>query len=259
MPNILVTNDDGIDSEGIKLLAASLQQLGDVTVVAPAADMTAVSHSLTLYLPLRIETLGEKLYSVSGTPTDCVVLAINHIMKDNRPDLVVSGINRGANLGDDVHYSGTVAGAMEATMYGLPAVAVSLGGREPFDFHYAAEFAREIAGQVLEHGLPKGTLLNVNVPRGPIKGVALTKQGTKIARTKIIEGTDPRNRRYYWIGQDVIYLDQEEGTDFLAIKQGLVSITPLKNDMTNYAQLPALTEWQQHWQRLAQVDNNDLK
>src|ERR1051326_1690050 len=149
MPKILVTNDDGIDSEGIRMLADSLAALGEVTVVAPATDMTAVSHSLTLYTPLRIEQRDSRRFSVSGTPTDCVVLAINHIMKDTRPDLTVSGINKGANLGDDVHYSGTVAGAMEAILYGIPAIAISLCGREPYDFQYAAQFARDVASKVL--------------------------------------------------------------------------------------------------------------
>lgn len=250
MPRILVTNDDGIDSEGIKSLALSLREVGDITVVAPSSDMTAVSHSLTLYTPLRIEQRDENHYSVNGTPTDCVVLAINHIMKDIQFDLVVSGINKGANLGEDVHYSGTVAGAMEGTLYSLPSIALSLVGRDPYQFQYAADFAKELVSRVLVDGMPKGTLLNVNVPRGPIKGVAITRQGTKIARTKIIEGTDPRNRRYYWIGQDLMPFTQEEGTDFSAIKQGLVSITPLKNDMTNYEHRQHLSQWDTHWESI---------
>jgi 5'-nucleotidase len=247
MPKILVTNDDGIDSDGIKTLAASLASLGDITVVAPSTDMTAVSHSLTLHSPLRVEERSEGCYAVTGTPTDCVVLAINILMKDNPPDLVVSGINRGANLGDDIHYSGTVAGAMEGILYGIPAIAVSLIGREKFDFQYAATVAKEIASNVLREGLPKGTLLNVNVPRGPIKGIALTKQASRIAGTEISINTDPRKRTYYWIGYGKLTWEQEEGTDFAAIKQGLVSVTPIKNDMTNYAHLAELQKGDSHW------------
>lgn len=242
MPRILVTNDDGIDSEGIKALATSLTTLGDVIVVAPSTDMTAVSHSLTLHSPLRIEQRSDNYYAVNGTPTDCVVLAINILMKDNLPDLVVSGVNRGANLGDDIHYSGTVAGAMEGTLYGIASIAVSLTGRDRYDFQYAAEVAKEIAGKVLKTGLPRGTLLNVNVPRGPIKGVVITRQASRVAGTEIAEGRDPRNRPYYWIGYGKLNWEQAAGTDFAAIKQGLVSITPIKNDMTNYAYLTELEE-----------------
>lgn len=247
MPKILVTNDDGIESEGIKALAASLATIGDITVVAPSTDMTAVSHSLTLHSPLRILEREDGYYAVTGTPTDCIVLAINILMKDNLPDLVVSGINRGANLGDDIHYSGTVAGAMEGILYGIPSIAVSLVGRDTFDFQYAAKVAKEIAANVLRSGLPKGTLLNVNVPRGPIKGIALTRQASRVAGTEISVGADPRKRPYYWIGYGKLTWEQEEDTDFAAIKQGLVSITPVKNDMTNYAHLAELEKWDSHW------------
>jgi 5'-nucleotidase len=249
MHKILVTNDDGIESEGIKALAESLSRIAEITVVAPSTDMTAVSHSLTLYRPLRINERSSDHFAVEGTPTDCVLLGINLIMKDTPPDLVVSGINKGANLGDDVHYSGTVAGAVEGTIYGIPSIAVSLVGIERYDFSHAAEFARVVAGKVLDRGLPRGTLLNVNVPPGPIKGAVITKQGTKIAQTKIIEGIDPRNRRYYWIGQDFVSWDQEAGTDFLAVKKGYVSITPLKNDMTNHALLDEIERWEGEWLR----------
>lgn len=258
MPKILITNDDGIDSDGIKALADSLARLGDISVVAPASDMTAVSHSLTLYRPLRIEQRNENHWSVDGTPTDCVVMAVNHILKE-RPDLVVSGINKGANLGYDVHYSGTVAGALEATIYSIPAIAVSLVGSHNYDFSYAAEFAREVAAKALKEGLPNGTLLNVNVPRGPIKGVAITRQGTRIARTKIIEGVDPRKQRYYWIGQDFVSWDQEQGTDFLAVRAGLVSITPLKNDLTNHALLSRLEEWDSAWHKVDWQKSQDVE
>jgi 5'-nucleotidase len=249
MQKILVTNDDGIDSEGIKALAETLSRLAEIVVVAPSTDMTAVSHSLTLYRPLRIEQRSSNHFAVEGTPTDCVLLGINLVMKDSPPDLVVSGINKGANLGYDVHYSGTVAGAVEGTIYGVPSIAISLIGRDHFDFSYAAEFGALVADKVLKEGLPQGTLLNINVPRGPIKGAVITKQGTKIARTKIVEGIDPRKKPYYWIGQDLVSWDQEQGTDFLAVKKGFVSITPLKNDMTHHLLLPELEKWDDHWLR----------
>jgi 5'-nucleotidase len=234
MPRILVTNDDGIHSQGIIKLAEALESVGDVTVVAPAHEMSAASHSLTLTRPLRIEKIDDSHFSVDGTPTDCVTLAMNHVMKDNLPDLVVSGINKGGNLGDDVSYSGTVAGALEASIYGLPGIAVSLVQRTNFEFGPAAEFAAEVARRVLHDGLPRGTLLNVNLPPGEVRGVRVTRQGTKIIRPTIIEGTDPRQRKYYWIGEESLTWNEEEGTDYEALRLGLVSITPLRTDLTDY-------------------------
>lgn len=256
MPKILVTNDDGIDSDGIKTLANSLSSLGEVIVVAPSTDMTAVSHSLTLHSPLRIEKRDENRYAVTGTPTDCVVLAINVLLQGVLPDIVVSGINRGANLGDDIHYSGTVAGAMEGAFYGIASIAVSLAGREQYDFQYAAQAAKEITGKVLKSGLPRGMLLNVNVPRGPIKGIALTRQASRSAGTEILINHDPRGRPYYWVGYGRISWEQNAGTDFAAIKQGLVSITPIKNDMTNYSYLEELEKWDDHWLKIYKQEKN---
>jgi 5'/3'-nucleotidase len=246
MPRILVTNDDGIHSAGIIALALALEELGDVIVVAPAHEMSAASHSLTLMRPLRIEQIDDRHFSVDGTPTDCVTLAMNQVMKGNLPDLVVSGINKGGNLGDDVTYSGTVAGALEAAIYGLPGIAVSLVQRVNFDFGPAAEFAASLARRVLGDGLPRGTLLNVNVPPGPIRGAQVTRQGTKIIRPTIIEGTDPRQRKYYWIGEESLTWNEEEGTDYEAVRHGLVSITPLRNDMTDYRVLDEIKsrDWQ---------------
>lgn len=234
MAKILVTNDDGIHSAGIIALAEALEALGEVIVVAPAHEMSAASHSLTLMRPLRIEQIDDRHYSVDGTPTDCVTLAMSHILKDDLPSLVVSGINKGANLGDDVTYSGTVAGALEAAIYGLPGIALSLVQRVNFDFSYAAEFALKIARRVLGDGLPQGTLLNVNVPPGPVRGVRVTRQGTKIIKPNVIEGTDPRQRKYYWIGEESLTWNEEQGTDYEAVRHGLVSITPLRNDMTDF-------------------------
>jgi 5'/3'-nucleotidase len=234
MPKILVTNDDGIHSAGIKALAEALEEIGDVVVVAPAHEMSAASHSLTLMRPLRIDKIDERHYSIDGTPTDCVTLAMSHILKGDPPSLVVSGINKGGNLGDDVTYSGTVAGALEASIYGLPGIAISLVQRVDFDFGPAAELARELARRVLGDGLPQGTLLNVNVPPGPVRGIRVTKQGTKIIKPTIIEGTDPRQRKYYWIGEESLTWNEEEGTDYEALRHGLVSITPLRNDLTDF-------------------------
>ena len=245
MPRILVTNDDGIHSAGIIALAEALQALGEVFVVAPAHEMSAASHSLTLTRPLRIEQIDDRHFSIDGTPTDCVTLAMNHLLKDGLPDIVVSGINKGGNLGEDVSYSGTVAGALEASIYGLPGIAVSLVQRTNFDFLPAAEFATELARRVLGDGLPRGTLLNVNVPPGPVLGVRVTRQGTKNIRPNIIEGTDPRQRKYYWIGEESLAWNEEAGTDFEALGQGLVSITPLRTDLTDYRALEEfkLRDW----------------
>ena len=245
MPKILVTNDDGIHSAGIIALAEALRSLGDVVVVAPAHEMSAASHSLTLTRPLRIEEIDDHHFAVDGTPTDCVTLAMNHLLKDGLPDLVVSGINKGGNLGEDVSYSGTVAGALEASIYGLPGIAVSLVQRTDFDFGPAAEFAAELARRVLGDGLPRGTLLNVNVPPGPVRGARVTRQGTKNVRPNIIEGTDPRQRKYYWIGEEALEWNEEAGTDYAALGHGLVSITPLRTDMTDYRVLDdfKLRDW----------------
>lgn len=245
MPKILVTNDDGIHSAGIIALADALKSVGDVVVVAPAHEMSAASHSLTLTRPLRIEKIDDRHFSVDGTPTDCVTLAMNHLLKHDLPSLVVSGINKGGNLGEDVTYSGTVAGALEASIYGLPGIAVSLVQRTDFDFAPAAEFATELARRVLGDGLPRGTLLNVNIPTGPIRGVRITRQGKKNVRPNIIEGTDPRQRKYYWIGEESLEWNEEAGTDYAALGHGLVSITPLRTDMTDYRVLDEikLRDW----------------
>ena len=237
MPKILITNDDGIHSEGIIALERSLSTLGDVMTVAPAHEMSAASHSLTLSRPLRIDRIDASHYSVDGTPTDCVTLAMNVIMAGSRPDIVVSGINKGGNLGDDVTYSGTVAGALEASIYGLPGLAISLVQRTDFDFGPAADLAAELARRVLSDGLPPGTLLNVNVPPGPVRGLRVTRQGNKIVRPTIIEGTDPRQRKYYWIGEESVTWNDEDGTDYHALRQGLVSMTPLSNDLTDFKAL----------------------
>jgi 5'-nucleotidase len=234
MARILVTNDDGIHSEGIIALAQALERLGEVYVVAPAHEMSAASRSLTLTRPLRIDRIDERHYSIDGTPTDCVTLAMNTILAEGPPDLVMSGINKGGNLGDDIAYSGTVAGALEATIYGLPGIAVSLVQRTNFAFEPAADLASELARRVLSDGLPRGTMLNVNVPPGPIRDIRITRQGSKIIRPTIVEGRDPRQREYYWIGEEALTWNEEEGTDYEALRHGVVSVTPLRNDFTDY-------------------------
>jgi 5'/3'-nucleotidase len=246
---ILLCNDDGISSEGLKILQETLASLDDIWVVAPDRDQSAVSHSLTLYRPLRIESVAPRIYAVDGTPTDCVNLAINGILSE-RPRLVISGINRGANLGDDITYSGTVSAAMEGTLLGVPSLAVSLVARDTFEFGPAAAFTRELAEAVLRDGLPQDTLLNVNVPDLPapsIKGYALTRQGKRRYGDAIVENVDPRGKKYYWIGGgDLGYIDGE-GTDFNAVERGLISMTPLHLDLTNYASLRTLEQLKVRW------------
>jgi len=240
MHRILVTNDDGIYSDGLSKLAQALEAVGDVVVVAPATEQSASAHSLTLTRPLRIRRHGEKQYSVDGTPTDCVTLALTKLLEDNPPNIVVSGINYGPNLGDDVTYSGTVAGALEASVFGLPGIALSLSTRSNFDFSHAAQFAAELTRKVLETGLPEGTILNVNLPPGPIQGSRMTHQGIKIAKSEIVEGLDPRGRPYYWIGEQTTSWIEDEGSDYAAVAKGIVSITPLRTDMTDYRALEIL-------------------
>ncbi|HKX32189.1 MAG TPA: 5'/3'-nucleotidase SurE [Blastocatellia bacterium] len=237
MPKILVTNDDGYFSDGLAALAEALEAVGEVTVVAPASEQSATAHSLTLTRPLRVRRIGERRYSVDGTPTDCVTLALTKVLPE-RPDVVVSGINHGANLGDDVTYSGTVAGALEASIFKLPGIAVSLTARDG-DFSHAAKFASDLTAKVLKEGLPEGTILNVNVPVGEIRGARFTHQGVKISRVRIVEGRDPRGREYYWIGEQEVSWKQDHGSDYAAIEEGLVSITTLRTDLTDYRTLEA--------------------
>jgi 5'/3'-nucleotidase len=249
-PLILVSNDDGIHSEGIVALAAAMRDVGEVVVVAPDRERSAVSHSLTLHRPLRVEELEAGRYAVNGTPTDCVNLALNGVL-GRRPALVVSGINKGANLGDDVTYSGTVSAAMEGTLLGVPSIAFSLVGRPPYRFDAAAGFARRLAGWVVERGLPADTLLNVNVPSpgddAPVRGFALTRMGRRRYGDAIVEKMDPRGKKYYWIGGEEIEFVAEEGTDFHAVSQGLVSVTPIHLDLTNYGSFDALKALQLPW------------
>lgn len=237
-PRILVTNDDGYFSEGIAALTRALESIGDVVVVAPASEQSATAHSLTLTRPLRVRQIDERRYTVDGTPTDCVTLALTKILPE-RPDVVVSGINHGANLGDDVTYSGTVAGALEAAVFRIPGIAVSLAARDG-DFTYAARYAADITQRIVDQGMPAGTILNVNVPPGEIRGACLTHQGVKMAELRIQEGTDPRGKSFYWIGEQIVSWKDDPGCDFEAIARGLVSVTPLRIDLTDYRYLEDL-------------------
>ncbi|TAK18063.1 MAG: 5'/3'-nucleotidase SurE [Acidobacteria bacterium] len=232
MPRILVTNDDGYFSPGIDALAAALQSLGDVIVVAPHTEASAVGHALTLRRPLRVEKIRHQVFSVDGTPTDCVNIAIDEIMTEP-PDLVVSGINKGLNVGDDVTYSGTVAGAFEAALLGYPGIAVSLE-RGDTEFGPAAEVAAQIAAAVLQKGLPYRTFLNVNVPRGEIKGIRTTVQAKRNHITKVDRRVDPRQRPYFWIEEAQDDWAPHDRSDRQAVKDGFVSVTPLQPDLTDH-------------------------
>jgi 5'-nucleotidase len=244
MTRILLTNDDGIHSGGLAKLEAALRDVGDLYTVAPASEMSGASHSLTLARPLRIRMIDDRHWTVDGTPTDCVTLALNKILSpDDQPDICVSGINHGGNLGDDATYSGTVAGALEATILGVPGLALSLVARDNFDFTEAARFALVAVQKVLKEGLPEGTLLNINIPQGEIKGVRVTRQGIKNARPVISEHIDPRGKPYFWIGEEYFNSNSTHGTDYHAIEQGFISVTPLKSDMTDHRALTAIETW----------------
>jgi 5'-nucleotidase len=206
--------------------------------------MSGASHSLTLARPLRIRQIDKRHWTVDGTPTDCVTLALNKIIPDDElPHICASGINHGGNLGDDATYSGTVAGALEATILGVPGLAFSLVARENFEFTEAARFAITAVQKVLAEGLPEGTLLNINIPPGAIKGVLVTRQGIKNARPVITEHIDPRGKPYFWIGEEYFNSNAAGGTDYNAIERGYISVTPLKSDMTDHQALATIDSW----------------
>ena len=236
---ILVTNDDGIDAPGIKLLEKAARRLSkDVWTVAPENEQSAVAHGLTIRRPLRIRRVAERRFAVDGTPTDAVLLAIGHILKDHKPTLCFSGINRGANLGDDVTYSGTVAAAMEATLLGVPGVAFSqvFTDRDVVRWATAAKFAPIVVRRLAKTGWPKGVLINVNFPdRDPdkVKGIRAAAQGRHKIGDELIENSDPRGQRYYWIGAMRQSEPDRVGTDLHATNAGYVAVTPLHLDLTH--------------------------
>ena len=240
MVRILVTNDDGYRSEGIHALAKALGNVGDVTIVAPVLEASAIGHALTLRHPLRLESIADRVFAVDGTPTDCVNVAIAHVFK-GLPDLVVSGINKGWNLGDDVTYSGTVAGALEGALLGIPSIAASLRHtRGDYDFTHAARAAALIADAILQRPLPARTFLNINVPKGQPKGYRVTVQAKRNHITSVVERHDPKGRPYYWIEEGQNDWQPHDRSDYQAVRDGYVSITPLHPDLTAHHALEAV-------------------
>jgi len=244
--NILLTNDDGIKSEGLHILKKSLSKLGNIIIIAPDRERSACGHSLTLTHPIRVEEIEENTFVTDGTPADCINISVLGILP-KRPDLVVSGINPSPNLGEDVTYSGTVSAAMEGTLLNIPSFSISIGAYVDIKFDFAAEFASQMATLILNHHLPQHTFLNINVPNLPkekIQGVSITRLGKRKYQEELIKRLDPRGKVYYWIGsKNVIDEDGEEGTDVRAIKEGKISITPLHLDMTNYSVIPQIKKW----------------
>jgi 5'-nucleotidase len=244
-PLILACNDDGIGAAGLRALVESLAPLGDVVVVAPDRERSAAGHSLTLTRPLRVVNERPGWYGVDGTPTDCVALAMTELLP-RKPDLVVAGINHGWNLGDDVTYSGTVAIAMEATLKGVPAFAVSSPAGREGELRAAADCACRLAREVLRRGLPHDTLLNVNVPdRSPeaVAGWLITRQGRRVYSESVVRNVDPRGLPYYWIGGTPPVWKGSGGTDDAAVRDGWISVTPLHLDLTNERAIAELAAW----------------
>jgi 5'-nucleotidase len=243
MPNILITNDDGIHAPGLRALAESLDDLGRITIVAPSAERSASAQSLTLRQPIYCDEIAEREYAVEGTPADAVILAFHTLLKE-KPDLVISGINRGGNLGENIYYSGTVGAAMEAAINRVPAIAVSVAYRKKdFDFAPAAQFVRTLAPLIIKEGLPPGVLLNVNVPQPWTGAVRFTRQSSKITRNVLKPGVDPRGRNYYWLSEQQVTEGIEPDTDIAAIRDGAISITPLVLDHTHAPSLNHLSHW----------------
>jgi 5'-nucleotidase len=240
VPRILITNDDGIYSEGIRKLADALRDLGEIIIVAPDREQSAASHALTLNRPLRLLQLQENEWIVDGTPTDCVNLAVLKLMKDDRPDIVVSGINFGPNLGDDVTYSGTISAAFEGALLNIPSIALSALVGKNFSFARCAEFAARLTRHVLDGERDPHIILNVNFPVSDFKGVKVTRLGKRVYSEGVVERLDPRGRKYYWIGGDPPTWHPGEGTDFEAVQNGYVSITPLHLDLTHHDSIPRL-------------------
>jgi 5'-nucleotidase len=242
---ILVTNDDGIHADGLRALAKALRPLGHVTVIAPDREQSAASHALTLHRPLRIRKVEEDILSVDGTPTDCVLLGVHGYLKQ-KPDLVVSGINHGPNMGNDTSYSGTVAAAVEGTFLGIPSVALSLSTWKEADFQPAGDVAHHLVRTFLDHGIRPGMCISVNIPpipREAMKGVRVTRLGKRVFRDVIVEKTDPRGKLYYWIGGEDPTWEPDELSDFNAVNEGYVSVTPLLLELTDYRAIVEMEAW----------------
>lgn len=241
----LISNDDGIAAPALRRLKAELTPLGRVVIVAPDRDQSATSHSLTLHRPFRIHQHEPDVYSVDGTPTDCIVTAFYGLL-DIKPDMVISGINHGPNMGEDVFYSGTVAAAIEGTLQGVPAIAASLATRELTDFVEPARFVGRLVRRVLEYGLPRRQLINVNLPHRPweeIKGVQVTRLGSRRYQDTLIKKVDPRGRDYYWIGGEDPVWEPLEGSDFSAVHSGWISVTPMRLDLTDAGAVDTMKSW----------------
>ena len=239
-PRILVTNDDGIYSDGLRQLAAAHREIGDVIVVAPDREQSAASHALTLNRPLRLLEIDSDQWIVDGTPTDCVNLAVLQILKDDPPDIVVSGINFGPNLGDDITYSGTISAAFEASLLGIRSIAFSALVGENFSFEQHAGFAARLTRIALEKKGDPGIILNVNFPVEKARGVRITRLGKRSYSEGVIERLDPRGRKYYWIGGEEPTWEDDPESDYAALAEGYVSITPLHLDLTDHKSIPDL-------------------
>jgi 5'-nucleotidase len=242
---ILVTNDDGIDSPGLQILAETLEVLGRVYVVAPDKECSAMAHSLSLHRPLKVEEGRENYFAVDGTPADCVNLAVCCLLP-KRPKLIASGINKGGNMGEDITYSGTVSAAFEGAFYGIPSFAISLASKDDFKFKTAASFALRVARFILRNGLPKDTFLNINVPNldeDGVKSYRITKQGRRVYGNAVVEEVDPIGQRYYWIRGHRGF-ESMEGTDFEAVSSHHISITPLHLDLTDYSSMEEMRKWE---------------
>ncbi len=248
MPTFLLTNDDGYFSEGIRALRDALKSFGRVVCVAPDRNLSGVGHSLTFSSPLRVRRVDEDFWTViGGTPADCVHFGYYLILDGKKPDLICSGINEGPNLGEDITYSGTVSGAMEGRILGIPSVAFSAFGRDEIDFLELARIAKDVVVKVFETPIPEDTYLNVNIPnlkREEIKGFVLTRQGKRSYKEKFLKLSDPHGKPIYWITAEEFGWRLEEGTDYWAVYHGYVSITPLQLDLTNYR---ALKELEKIW------------
>lgn len=243
-PLLLVTNDDGVASPALAALVDALEDVGEVWVFAPDREQSAVGHGVSLHRPLRVRPVRDRWYMIDGTPTDCVLLAVREFLP-RKPDLVLSGINTGPNLGDDVTYSGTVAGAYEGMLLGIPSIAISNASYEPSDYTTAARCSALVAAQVLEHGAPADTVLNVNVPDipfGELQGIRITRQGLREFNDEIVARKDPRGNDYYWIGGFRPSSVPHPGTDIEAIEKNFVSVTPLHRDLTNFKAIEVLTQ-----------------
>ncbi len=258
MTRILITNDDGVYSEGIRLLARALAPLGEVTVVAPDREQSATGHSLTLGRPLRMQKIEENWYAVDGTPTDCVNLAVLWLLKDAKPDLIVSGINFGLNLGDDVTYSGTVSATFEGTLLGIPSVAFSQEIAEGYSFERAAAFAGRFIAELLSETLRPDLLLNVNLPAGELQGLSFTRLGKRVYQQVVVEKEDHRGRKYYWIAGTPEW-QSESGTDHAAVASGRVSVTPLHLDLTDYRGLEGHADLRTRLDRIVSPDAGNVR